>query len=85
MGTMSWAGLFEKAHQRGMEIRVAARLLCVGAYGHDPAGQFQVNRVAVENAWAWEDTVLTLGFSSTRFCLEMRRMGNDPLILTLAI
>ena len=71
-------GLFEKAYQRGMEIRVTARLRCVRPHGHDPAGQFQVNRVTVRNAWAWKDTVLTLDFSFARGCFEIRRMGNDP-------
>jgi hypothetical protein len=48
------AGLFEKADQRGMEIRVTARLLCVRPYGHDPAGQLQVNRVTVRKRMGLE-------------------------------
>src|SRR5262245_17366089 len=60
-GDRGGQGLFEKAYQRGMEIRVAARLLCVRAYGHDPARQFQVNRVAVRKRMGLEGHRFDIG------------------------
>ena len=39
--------LFKKSGECGMEIRMPARLACIRAYGNDPAGQFQMDRVSV--------------------------------------
>jgi hypothetical protein len=40
-------GSLEKSGKCGMQIRVTARLLCVRAYGNEPAGQLQMDRLSV--------------------------------------
>jgi hypothetical protein len=39
--------LLEKSGECGIQMRMAVRLACLGAYGHNPAGHFQMDQISV--------------------------------------